>query len=572
MIYTDMVHHFSQFVLDSIHDGVFSVDKERRITSFNKAAEKLTGWSADEVLGRHCKDVFKSSNCKQCFLADSIASDKAISNRSLFITTRAGKRMPVNISTMPLHGADGILMGGVQVFRDVDEHRARGLILDSIGDGVFTVDREWHITSFNRAAENITGVPAAEAIGQHCSDIFKASICGENCAVAYSMCTGKPESNRSITIQGAEGGRVPVSICAAPLVDNLGNIIGGVESIRDLTLVASLKRQLSRFQVGDLISKSPSIQRIFSILPDIARSGSNVLILGESGTGKELMARAIHGQSDRSTKDFVAVNCGALPETLLEAELFGYKAGAFTDARKDRAGRFAAAEKGTLFLDEIGDIATSVQVKLLRVLQERKYEPLGSTTSINSDVRIIAATHQDLESLMQAGVFRDDLYYRLNVVKLHIPPLRERKEDIPVLIEHIIEKFNNKRQKDIGGVADTTMALLLDYRFPGNVRELQNIIEYAFILCPGGLILPEHLPEPFKTKQQQDTSCLGFPTVPMTMADAEKIIVKKALERNKWKKMATCRELNISKDTLRRKIKRYELKQRDILSTLTGSQ
>jgi len=558
----------SQFVLDSINDGVFSVDKKRKITFFNSAAEALTGWRAEEVIGMPCQEVFKSSNCNQCFLAESISCAKAIADRSLFITTRDGKRLPVNINTMPLYGDDGALQGGVQVFRDVDALKTRGLILDSIADGVFTVDREWKITSFNRAAEHMTGVPAEEAIGRSCSEIFHASICGENCAVAYSMCTGQAETNRSITIQGASGTRLPVSVCAAPLVDSLGNVIGGVESIRDLTLIASLKRKLSRFQIGDLISKSPSMQRIFSILPDIAQSDSNVLLLGESGTGKELMAKAIHEQSERSKEPFVAVNCGALPETLLESELFGYTAGAFTDARKDRAGRFAAAEKGTLFLDEIGDIATPVQVKLLRVLQERKYEPLGSTVPVEADVRVVAATHRDLESLMRDGTFRDDLYYRLNVVKLFIPPLRERQEDIPILIEHIIEQFNDQRNKDIGGVADSTMALLLDYKYPGNVRELQNIIEYAFILCQGGLIQPEHLPEPFKTKKQEDACWLGF-SGPITMEEAEKILIEKALNRNKWKKMATCRELKISKDTLRRKIKRFELKQEDVLSRFT---
>lgn len=555
----------SRFVLDSINDGVFSVDKKRRITFFNRAAEKLTGWLSEDVIGMPCREVFKSSNCDNCYLAESISCDKAIADRSLFITTKDGKHLPVNINTMPLYGEGDVLNGGVQVFRDVDALKTRGLILDSIADGVFTVDREWKITSFNRAAEEMTGVPASEAIGKSCSDIFHASICGENCAIAYSMCTGQIESNRSITIRGAEGSRLPVSVCSAPLVDSLGNIIGGVESIRDLTLLASLKRKLSRFQVGELISKSPSMQQIFSILPDIARSDSNVLILGESGTGKELMAKAIHEQSERQNEAFVAINCGALPETLLESELFGYTAGAFTDARKDRPGRFAAAEKGTLFLDEIGDISTPVQVKLLRVLQERKYEPLGSTKSIDADVRVVAATHRDLETLMREGAFRDDLYYRLNVVKLYIPPLRERREDIPILIEHIIEQFNDQRSKDIGGVSDKTLALLMDYEYPGNIRELQNIIEYSFILCQGGLIRPEHLPEPFKSKKQEDVCFLGF-SGPVSMEEAEKIIIEKALARNKWKKMATCRELQISKDTLRRKIKRFALKKEGVLA------
>ena len=549
----------SEFVLNSINDGVFSVDRKWRITSFNKAAEKLTGWGRHEVIGMTCKEVFRSSACENCVLAESIRCGEPIVNRSLFITTAKGKRIPVNINTTPMKDSNGKVVGGVQVFRNVSSVQGRALILDSIADGVFTVNRRWQITSFNRAAERITGVPASEAIGKSCSDIFHSSICGETCAIAHSMCTGKPESNRSITIQGPGGKRVPVSICAAPLVDSEGNIIGGVESFRDLSIITSLRKQLSRYQVGDIISKSPSVRRIFDILPEIARSESNVLILGESGTGKELMANAIHKKSDRANKPFIAVNCGALPDTLLESELFGYKAGAFTDAKKDRQGRFAAAEKGTLFLDEIGDINPAVQVKLLRVIQSKQYEPLGSTTPINADVRIIAATNRDLQTLMEEGVFRDDLYYRLNVVKLLIPPLRERREDIPVLVEHIVGKFNSERNKEIGGVSDSAMALLMRHDYPGNVRELQNIIEYAFILCPGGLIQPEHLPEPFKPKSDADAHCFGLEK-PMSMAEAEKFIIYEALKRNRWKRMATCRELQISKDTLRRKIERYDIK------------
>ncbi|MFZ5765494.1 MAG: sigma 54-interacting transcriptional regulator [Thermodesulfobacteriota bacterium] len=549
-------HLVSEFVLDSINDGVFSVDRQWRITSFNRAAEKLTGWKRHEVIGMPCREIFRSNACDSCVLAESIRTGEPVCNRSLFITTAEGRRIPVNINTTPLKDPTGKVVGGVQVFRNVSTVQGRALILDSIADGVFTVNRRWEITSFNRAAEQITGIPASEAIGKSCSDIFKASICGETCAIAHSMCTGKPESNRSITIQGPEGRRIPVSICAAPLIDSEGNIVGGVESFRDLSVITSLRQKLSRYQVGDIISKSPSMRRIFDILPDVARSDSNVLILGESGTGKELMAKALHQKSDRRNRPFIAVNCGALPDTLLESELFGYKAGAFTDAKKDRIGRFAAAEKGTLFLDEIGDINPAVQVKLLRVIQSRQYEPLGSTTPVDADVRIIAATNRDLFTLMQEGVFRDDLYYRLNVVKLQIPPLRERREDLPVLIEYIIEKFNRERGKDIGGMSDAAMALLMRYDFPGNVRELQNIIEYAFILCQGGMIRPEHLPEPFRPGEDE-VAAGTVPDQPMTMEEAEKYIIMQALQRNRWRRMATCRELQISKDTLRRKIERF---------------
>jgi len=257
----------------------------------------------------------------------------------------------------------------------------------------------------------------------------------------------------------------------------------------------------------------------------------------------------------------VAVNCGALPETLLESELFGYKAGAFTDAKHDRPGRFASAEKGTLFLDEIGDIPASLQVKLLRVLQEKVYEPLGSNKPVKADVRIIAATNRNLQQLVQEGLFREDLFYRLNVVKILLPPLRERMEDVPMLAEHFIKQFSNQQGKDIVGISDEALSILMRYGFPGNIRELENIIEYSFILCHGGFIRPEHLPEPFAPKSQDSPHSGPIPLhKPLPLEEIEKQAIFQSLERNHWRRMNTCRELGISKDTLRRKIERYGLK------------
>ncbi|MFH1019747.1 MAG: sigma 54-interacting transcriptional regulator, partial [Pseudomonadota bacterium] len=255
---------------------------------------------------------------------------------------------------------------------------------------------------------------------------------------------------------------------------------------------------------------------------------------------------------------FVAVNCGALPDTLLEAELFGHKAGAFTDAKKDRDGRFTAAAGGTLFLDEIGDISPAMQVKLLRVLENKSYEPLGSSKSLKADVRIIAATHRDLEACVQTGTFRDDLFYRLNVVKLTLPPLRERMEDLPLLTDHFVQKLGIEKSRDIGGVSEEALRQLMNHDYPGNVRELQNIIEYAFILCPGGLIRTEHLPAPF-TPKEKETPGDGEFFKPLPLMEIEKIAISSSLKRNNWKKMMTCRELGISKDTLRRKIAQYEI-------------
>ncbi len=435
-------------------------------------------------------------------------------------------------------------------------------ILESISDGVFTVDRQWRVTSFNRAAEQITGVDRREAIGRLCSEVLRADMCGESCALRQTLETGRPVIGRTGWFIDADGNRVPISLSTAVLRDSNGQVIGGAEVFRDLSEIEALRQQLAgKSRVGDLVSRSPLMQRLFEVVPAIAASPSTVLVLGATGTGKEVMARTIHSLSARSRGPFVAVNCAALPETLLESELFGYKAGAFTDARKDRIGRFAAAEGGTLFLDEIGDLPGPVQVKLLRVLQDKVYEPLGSNTPVKADVRIITATNRNLEELVRAGAFRDDLFYRLNVVRISLPPLRERKEDIPLLIEHFIKKYSAQQGKDIVGMANEALAILMRHDFPGNIRELENIVEYAFILCEGGYIQPEHLPEPFAAGvgAEETVQPMMDRTEPRSLEEIEKQAISRSLERNYWRKMVTCRELGISKDTLRRKIERYGL-------------
>ena len=307
------------------------------------------------------------------------------------------------------------------------------MILDSIADGVFTVDRQWNILSFNRAAEKIIGIQREQAIGQKCIEVFRANICQTACALRKTIESGKELINYPVNLLNSEGRSIPVSISTAVLCDEKGNIIGGVETFRDLSTVEMLRKEIrNQYTSFDIISKNHEIRRILDILPDIAMSDSTVLIEGPSGSGKELFAKAIHHLSSRKKKKYIIVNCGALPDTLLESELFGYVKGAFTDAKKDKPGRFALAEGGTIFLDEISDISTALQVKLLRVLQEKEYEPLGATSTMKANVRIIAATNRPLIKLLAQGTFREDLYYRLNVVKVSLPPLSARREDIPM--------------------------------------------------------------------------------------------------------------------------------------------
>ncbi len=430
------------------------------------------------------------------------------------------------------------------------------IIFDSIADGVFTVDRNWRITSFNRAAESITGVPREEALGKPCWEVFRTNVCETACVLGHTMKTGKSIVNQPVNILRSDGRRIPISVSSALLKDKKGNVIGGVETFRDLSIVEELRKKLrERHSFQDIISRNHKMQKIFEILPQVAESESNVLIEGAPGTGKELVARAIHELSPRKGKPFITVNSGALPDTLLESELFGYKKGAFTGAGKDKPGRFALAEKGTLFLDEIGDVSPALQVRLLRVLQEKTYEPLGGIETVKADVRIITATNHELTKEISEGRFREDLYYRINVVKLFLPPLRERKEDIPLLVEHFIKQFNAVKAREISGTDDKAMGVFMRYEWPGNIRELENTIEHAFILCSEGLIGLEHLPDRFQAMAERQKP----PAQGLTLKQIEANAVYNALERNNWKRTAAARELGIDKNTLRRKIKRLEL-------------
>lgn len=433
-----------------------------------------------------------------------------------------------------------------------DSNDEQNIILDSIADGVFTVDKNWQITSFNRAAEKITGVPKEEAIGQLCKDVLKADICEKSCCLRATMKSGKPIVNKKVQIIDAEGRRFPISISTALLRDKKGALLGAVETFRDISVEEDLRKVITeKYSFSDIISKNHQMLQLFDILPDIADSATTVLIEGESGTGKELVARAIHNLSPRKRQPFIAVNCGALPDSLLESELFGYKAGAFTDAKKDKPGRFHLAENGTLLLDEIGDITPAMQVKLLRVIQEKTFEPLGSAKSLEHNVRIIVATNKNLEELVRQEKFREDLFYRINVFKIKLPPLRERMEDIPLLCEHFIARFNVIQKKNITGLSDEAMAVLMSYSYPGNIRELANIIERAFILCKAGLIEKKHLPESLFTAAEKTIADDGG----TSLKNLEKTYLLKALEQNDWNCPQTARQLGIHKSTLYRKIK-----------------
>lgn len=468
-----------KFILDSIVDAIFTVDKNKKITSFNNAAELLTGWSEKDALGKTCSEVFKANCCdNNCVLGESIRNQRAVENRNIFITHVNGRQIETTISATPLFDEDHNVIGGVQVFRNAQSLLDRSVILDNISEGVFTVDTEWRLTSFNKAAEQITGRSAADVIGRPCHEIFQSSICGKSCAIATSINSGRPDKNRCIHIKNVDNIKVPISICAAPMYDPAGNLIGGVETFRDLRPSTALEtHQYRQRRIGDIITKSPAMNNLLDTLPDIAQNGENVLIVGESGTGKELASRAIHKLSPRNNGPFITVQCGDLSNPRYEQELFGatpLKKGG--GASFTGGGLFRAAKGGILFLNQIGKPTPPIKAQLLHLIG---YDPA------QSNVQIIAT--------LDPGS-KDTSFHNLKVTSFEMPPLRERLEDIQLLIEHFLQELNREKNQDVWGISEEALDILTAYDFPWNIKELKNIVEYASILCVSGMIQSQHLP------------------------------------------------------------------------------
>jgi len=432
------------------------------------------------------------------------------------------------------------------------------IVFDSIAEGVFTVDLDRRITSFNRAAEKITGTPREEAIGKHCLQIFSTNICETDCVILKALKGIHPLFNVPVYMIRQDGKRIPITVNATILKDPKGRMIGAVETFRDLTSTGMMHKSFrANHLFENMVSKNRKMLEIFSTLPLIAESDCTVLIEGATGTGKELLAKAVHNNSSKKNGPFVPVNCGALPDTLIESELFGYKAGAFTDAKTDKPGRFERAQNGTIFLDEISDIPQALQTRLLRVLEDKIIEPLGAVKPVKTNARVVVASNVNLGRMVEEKRFREDLYFRVNVMKLTLPRLTERKEDIPLLVDHFIHRFNNLKKKEILGVTQETMAAMMLYDWPGNVRELENAIECAFVLCKEELIGLQHLPEKILLEINPAIAHRGA-----SLKEIEENAIVQALHRNNWKKMITARELGINKNTLRRKMLAYGIEKK----------
>jgi PAS domain S-box-containing protein len=429
------------------------------------------------------------------------------------------------------------------------EKKLSQLIFNSISDGVFTVDRNCVITSFNKSAERITRFKRSEAIGKHCFDIFRTEVCHTQCALKDTLKTHASVDDARVTIITKDGRELPIRVTTTMLKDEDENIIGAVEFFTDISEIEHLRKSLEQKQaLDDIVSVNPLMHNLIRLLPDVAESECNVLIEGPSGSGKELFAQVIHNLSPRRYGPYIKINCAALPVNLLESELFGYEKGAFTDAKRDKPGQFSLANGGTLLLDEISEMDTSLQVKLLRVLNNGEYRPLGSSKTLHTDARIIAATNAKMESIIREGKFRQDLYYRINVVNINIPPLCERPEDIPLLVDHFIKIFKKKSKKQVKRISPEALVALRQHPLPGNVRELENAIEHAFVMCHDTEIDIEHLPTHIIEQRTP-----GKPA----MADQmnEKEIITQTLRRYKGNRAQAAIELGMHRSTLWRKMK-----------------
>jgi len=551
-------------VLDAIPSGLVAVDGQGQVVYCNPFAELALDLSAAAAVGRHFRDVFcPSLPLDRCWVSQALNAGTPLRNHRFRLEHPAGKRFPLVADLTPIRDREHAVLGAVVTITPLETAAAPGQdpdqsdpihgdILDSVADGFYTVDHEWRITSFNRAAERLTGLREADVLGKVCSQVLETDRCADGCPLASTLERNENLLNNDIVMRAGSDQHRPVTANTAVLADRHGTPIGGVVSFRDSGLLAQLHRDLdpaARFE--GMVGDHATMRELYELVTEVADSTSSVLIMGESGTGKEMVANALVRRSRRRDSPFVKVNCSVFPDALLESELFGHVKGAFTDARRDRAGRFRLANNGTILLDEIGEISPAAQVKLLRVLEQRQFEPVGSSQTVTVDVRVIAATNRDLPRLVREGQYREDLYYRLNVIPITLPPLRERPSDIPLLVRHFIAKYRLVTEKPIDGLEQEAIDLLLGYDFPGNVRELENAIEHAFARTRGTTILAEKLPLAIRLS--------GTPAEAAAQAvDAgseESGSVLEALHRARWNRDGAARILGISRTTLWRRMK-----------------
>jgi PAS domain S-box-containing protein len=556
-------------ILDELNVGAFTVDNQRRVSSMNLNAQALIGLRDIEAIGKDCREVFVGVPClAKCPFRGPVDPDTEEpviqiqdEDKHLHLVTRMATSV---------YGLNNSVAGCLTILQDhspiadlIDrihyEERSLKIILDNLDIGIFTVDRSGHITFFNTAAEKISGYNRRDILGEPCKVIFEGEGIQEISLLRDTIVDGKSRDSGQGNMKTKDGVTIPIRANYMALRNEKGTVVGGLTTFQDLTLVHQLKQAVrDRYTFHDMIGKSPAIQKIFEMVNVVAATDATVLIEGSTGTGKDLLAKVIHSASRRADKPFVKVNCAAIPDNLLESELFGYVKGAFTGAERDKIGRFQEAEGGTIFLDEIGDLPVALQAKLLRAIEDKEFYPLGSHHTVKVNVRIISATNRGLEKLVEKRLFREDLYYRLNVFRIQIPPLCERPVDLPILIGHILRRLCAARGKRSPEVSENVMKILLNYGYPGNVRELENILEHALITCQQNILQRRHLPEYLLSPRKSYRA--GKPKMPKRFADSDNSESNKilaALEAHNWHRIKTAGALGMDRTTLWRKMKNY---------------
>ena len=546
------------------------------VMSFNPAAGQLLGSSPKPGETYPLEKIFAVDDLysARSAVGETLTHGRSSRNIKARINSVSGKKILCEYSTQPLFDRQNAIIGVILNFHSIPKtprssespdqrkpflHLPRSNYLNLIEDlpeGVFTVDTNRRITSFNRTAEKITGFLKKEVIGRHCQDIFRTDLCQDNCPLNATIITGEKRMDEEVCTRNRMGERQTLLVNTSILQDETGSVIGAVETFR-----VPPERQSHHMDpetwnpFSGMVGHSAAMQSIFGMLPDVAASEANILISGESGTGKDVLAQTIHRLSKNSNGPFSAVNCAALAESLLESELFGHEKGAFTGADRAKPGRFELAAGGTLYLDEIGELRADLQVKLLRVLEEREFERVGGTHSVALAARIISATNKNLTTARREGRFREDLFYRLRTVPIHIPPLRERPEDIPHLVKHFIKKFNLKYAKAVRSIDPKVMRRLTDYHWPGNIRELERCIEHAFVFVKGPVIFGRHLPD-FQD-DPPTTGPMGIEPQSITKSK-DKAAILWALSKANGNRQKAAALLGISRTTMWRRMKLLE--------------
>ena len=557
-----------QAILDEVEDCVGEVDLQGNITATNRAGMKI--WGAvkkEDILGANFRSYMDQETADFVYLAYNNIYRTGIPDKITYdIRKKDGSRATVEDSVAPIRNLEGRITGFRTVSRDItdrkrkeqelESHRRRlEAIFRSVKDAIITVDRGLRVIDANTNIETICGLGVAQITGKAFSRCV--GQCSRSCVDVLKQTLNKNSTIREYRIEcnHLRKRHQLVSVTSSPLIDSSGNFTGAVLVIRDMTLIRELTRELKeRHQFQNMIGGSKRMQEIYRLLEDLADVETTVLITGESGTGKELVARAIHYSGLRAFKPFITVNCSALTEGLLESELFGHVKGAFTGAINDRQGRFQAADGGTILLDEIGDISPLIQLKLLRVLQEKTFEPVGKSTPNKVDVRVIACTNKNLLQKVMKGEFREDLYYRLKVVEVSLPSLRERLEDLPLLVDHFRQIFNGRFQKQIDGISYEVLNKFMNYSWPGNIRELEHVIEHAFIVCHGNIITIEHLPSEMKQDYARPAINDKSPASGSIKAD----FIEDILKTTGGNKAKAARHLGIHRRTLYRILDKHK--------------